>query len=121
MFCGKCSKHVGNCTCPDIRERLESLARSPRLAVDWCSRCDEHHARCRCDSPALYRRHSTTPPDEQGWGRVGTAPAPVSWHYFAERVGRSRCGMLRRNEPIDDMLTRKPGGDGFICEACRRG
>ena len=48
MFCAKCQNEISDCTCPDIKERLESLARHPNLAIEFCANCGKHHARCKC-------------------------------------------------------------------------
>lgn len=51
MFCMKCDKHLSNCTCPDLNERLSKIAQSPHVAVKFCKKCREHHARCTCAAP----------------------------------------------------------------------
>jgi hypothetical protein len=33
MFCTKCNKHLSECTCPDLKERLEKLKKVPQLLV----------------------------------------------------------------------------------------
>jgi hypothetical protein len=48
MFCVICQNDVGDCTCPDIEERLASLATHPNIAIEFCPTCGAHHARCRC-------------------------------------------------------------------------
>ena len=52
MWCVKCQKELGDCTCPDINERLASLAASPHFVYRACLRCGKHYARCKCIEPA---------------------------------------------------------------------
>ena len=59
MYCARCSKHVGECTCPDIKERLASLTVSPRVALRVCKFCDEHYARCNCANPVWVVKGGT--------------------------------------------------------------
>jgi hypothetical protein len=54
MWCGRCNRHVGECICPDIKERLAAATGGGHLAMKWCRRCDQHHARCRCVQPDFY-------------------------------------------------------------------
>lgn len=56
MICGICSLHVGACICPDMDDRLHSLAFDPDgvVAFKWCRGCDKHYARCRCEMPKFY-------------------------------------------------------------------
>lgn len=49
MWCVKCNHHVGQCTCPDIKERLESFRNSPYLKLTYCDKCGEYIARCKCE------------------------------------------------------------------------
>lgn len=51
MFCMKCNNEMGNCTCPDKVERLNSLKSSNHVAVKWCRKCDQHYAVCFCEHP----------------------------------------------------------------------
>jgi hypothetical protein len=48
MFCMRCQNAVGDCTCPDISERLVKLAGHPNIAIEFCVTCGQHHARCKC-------------------------------------------------------------------------
>jgi uncharacterized protein with PIN domain len=51
MWCCKCDKELSECTCPDIKERLASLSKSPYLATRWCKKCDNHYSQCKCAEP----------------------------------------------------------------------
>ena len=49
MFCVICQKDVYYCTCPDIEERLRSIAASSgHWAMETCLTCGEHADRCTC-------------------------------------------------------------------------
>ncbi len=48
MWCSKCQNELRDCECPDIEERLASLARSPHVALRWCQICNTHADRCNC-------------------------------------------------------------------------
>lgn len=50
MHCGICGTDVGQCTCPDIDERLKSLT---LVLMKWCLECDKHYARCKCAEPVF--------------------------------------------------------------------
>lgn len=51
MYCTNCNKHVANCTCPDIAERLAALRGASHVATQYCRRCNQHHSRCQCAEP----------------------------------------------------------------------
>jgi hypothetical protein len=51
MWCLKYNHDVGECTCPDINERLARAFSSDQVIAKWCRKCDKHYARCRCESP----------------------------------------------------------------------
>ena len=53
MWCGICNTDVKDCTCPDADERLKAIT---HVAFKWCSKCDKHYARCRCESPVFVMR-----------------------------------------------------------------
>jgi len=52
MYCTRCGKHISECTCPDIDERLASVA-GPESNVVYkiCRKCGKHYDRCRCKDP----------------------------------------------------------------------
>ena len=52
MFCGECNNDLGACICLDIEARLKNLRSSRHVATKWCTKCDQHHTRCRCEQPA---------------------------------------------------------------------
>lgn len=51
MYCTKCQKHIANCECPDIKERLASLKEASNVVIKWCKKCGNHYARCKCRKP----------------------------------------------------------------------
>jgi hypothetical protein len=52
MWCCKCNRDLGECVCPDLAERLASLAKSPHLALSSCKVCGKYQPRCICaDGP----------------------------------------------------------------------
>ena len=48
MFCIRCNQELGDCTCPDIDERLVRAANHPSIALTFCAKCQKHEARCLC-------------------------------------------------------------------------
>ncbi len=56
MYCTKCNKHLGDCECPDIQERLAAIGNSRHVAVKWCRTCDKYYAKCECVAPDFYVR-----------------------------------------------------------------
>jgi hypothetical protein len=34
MYCTKCNHHLGECTCPDLAERLERLVKSDHIYIE---------------------------------------------------------------------------------------
>ena len=51
MWCVTCNNDIADCVCPDISERLAKAFSSPNLAARWCLKCDQHYARCKCETP----------------------------------------------------------------------
>ena len=51
MFCIKCQHDLGECTCLDLKERMDKLSGSSYLAMRWCRKCDNHYAVCKCKKP----------------------------------------------------------------------
>lgn len=51
MYCMKCGHSVGNCTCPDIQERLAAMGQGSHTAARFCKKCNQHYARCQCAEP----------------------------------------------------------------------
>lgn len=46
-----------DCTCDDIDARLRSLSGpGGAVAMQWCTRCDKHYARCKCSAPTFKVR-----------------------------------------------------------------
>lgn len=57
MYCGNCNKHIAECTCPDIEERLAKLGSAGmNVASKFCKRCARHHSRCQCAEPEFVIR-----------------------------------------------------------------
>ena len=51
MFCTGCKKDLVDCTCDDLKVRMDILRGSQHLLMKWCGRCDNHYAVCKCDDP----------------------------------------------------------------------
>ena len=51
MWCMKCNKHLSECICGDIEERLDQVAAKGYFAYRKCSRCGKHYSRCNCENP----------------------------------------------------------------------
>ena len=49
MYCLKCNKHLSECTCGDIEERLDSL--NDVLVYKKCKLCGKHYSQCQYDTP----------------------------------------------------------------------
>lgn len=47
----KCDKHISQCTCSDMNDRLRAVAQSGVLAYKKCTICDKHYALCKCENP----------------------------------------------------------------------
>lgn len=48
MYCCRCNKHIGDCTCPDIEERLAKIGQSDKVVMGACLVCKKHISRCKC-------------------------------------------------------------------------
>jgi len=57
MWCMKCNKHLSECDCPDLEERLNSIASKGVFAYKCCKKCGKHYERCRCDNPEWEIKH----------------------------------------------------------------
>jgi len=51
MWCMKCNKHLSQCTCPDLEERLDSAVSASVFAYKFCKKCGKHYERCKCKNP----------------------------------------------------------------------
>jgi len=51
MWCGKCDRHLSECVCPDIKERLNRVAGMGSFVYRKCLKCGEHYSRCKCEQP----------------------------------------------------------------------
>ena len=49
MWCAKCNNKLGDCKCPDLQERLQSLSRV--LIYRKCMKCEKHYEQCKCENP----------------------------------------------------------------------
>lgn len=54
MTCTECFKEVRDCTCPDIDQRLEDVAKGGLVVMAFCTRCKKHHERCSCPPPNTF-------------------------------------------------------------------
>lgn len=57
MYCMKCNKHLSQCTCPDLDERLASLNNASNFIYKKCRKCGKHYDRCKCESPDWTTSH----------------------------------------------------------------
>jgi len=51
MWCIKCDKHLSQCICPDLEERLDSAVSAGVFAYKSCKKCGKHYERCKCKDP----------------------------------------------------------------------
>jgi len=51
MWCVKCKKHISECTCEDLEERLNSAVGGGHFAYRYCKVCGKHYERCQCEKP----------------------------------------------------------------------
>lgn len=51
MWCIRCNKHLSQCECPDINERLKGATESGHFAYKKCSICGKHYELCKCENP----------------------------------------------------------------------
>ena len=51
MYCIKCDKHISNCTCGDIEERLKKVVTMGNFAYRACKICGRHYDFCKCENP----------------------------------------------------------------------
>ena len=71
MWCAKCDKHLGLCTCPDLYDRLKAIGASGQVILTFCSGCGAYAPRCKCPHPK--------PPMEQRLGERIVKHIPT--HY----------------------------------------
>lgn len=51
MVCMKCQKHLSECKCPDLEERLDSAVAAGVFVYKFCKKCNKHYERCKCKKP----------------------------------------------------------------------
>lgn len=51
MWCMKCNKHLSQCTCPDLEERLNKAVLGGGFVYKYCKNCGKHYERCKCEKP----------------------------------------------------------------------
>jgi len=51
MWCCKCNKDLSQCTCPDLKERLDKAAAKGKFVYKCCKICGQHYERCKCEKP----------------------------------------------------------------------
>lgn len=51
MWCMKCNKHLSECTCLDLEERLDRAVVAGAFVYKYCKKCGKHYARCKCEKP----------------------------------------------------------------------
>lgn len=55
MWCARCRHDLSDCTCPDIDQRLQDLAKEGKFVYRMCGICGRHYDRCRCPDPLWGR------------------------------------------------------------------
>jgi hypothetical protein len=48
-WCVKCDKHIRDCECPDMDERLETVRLNKWVIFVICEKCGKHIFRCKCE------------------------------------------------------------------------
>lgn len=51
MVCMVCQKHLSECTCPDLEERLDKAVAGGYFVYKYCKKCNKHYERCKCKKP----------------------------------------------------------------------
>jgi len=51
MWCMKCNKHLSQCTCSDLEERLDKATAGGGFVYRRCAKCGKHYERCKCKNP----------------------------------------------------------------------
>jgi len=51
MVCMKCEKHLSECKCPDLEERLDAAVAGGYFVYKYCKKCNKHYERCKCKKP----------------------------------------------------------------------
>lgn len=51
MWCMKCNKHLSECTCADLEERLDKATSAGGFVYRRCGKCGKHYERCKCKNP----------------------------------------------------------------------
>ena len=51
MWCGICQKHLSECTCEDLEERLGRAVGAGVFVYRYCKKCGKHYERCKCKNP----------------------------------------------------------------------
>lgn len=54
MWCLKCNKHLSQCTCSDLEERLDKAVAAKTLIYKYCKLCGKHYERCKCEKPEYW-------------------------------------------------------------------
>jgi len=47
----KCNKHLSQCICPDLEERLDGAVLGGHFVYTSCKKCGKHYERCKCEKP----------------------------------------------------------------------
>ena len=51
MWCMKCQKHLSECSCTDLEDRLNSAVGKGSFVYKYCITCGKHYERCKCSNP----------------------------------------------------------------------
>lgn len=51
MWCIKCNHDLSECTCPDLMDRLNSVAEGGNFVYRRCRVCQMHYSQCKCVEP----------------------------------------------------------------------
>ena len=64
MWCMRCNHELYECTCEDLQERLQSIPGSS-FVYRKCSTCQNHYAKCKCESPVWVYSNTGLPFEEE--------------------------------------------------------
>lgn len=51
MLCCICQKHLSECTCTNLEDRLDSAVAAGFFVYKYCKKCGKHYERCKCKDP----------------------------------------------------------------------
>ena len=60
----RCDKHLSQCICPDINERLRGATEGGRFVYKKCAICGKHYELCNCENPQWTIEHNIQPQEK---------------------------------------------------------